>query len=414
MKNFLMRGVLLLALLSALILPASAAFSNTDSTNIANIKSYTYDIKTAVTSGTLASNVSSIKTSTANISGFVQTISTTLTALKGNVETISSRIGSSNQSGFTSLIAGIITIADKIDTSNSRLSDVHNDLNITNTRLSSTNSKLDSVSSNTSTTASNTTSIKTDSTNILSTVSSIANSAILSQSLTGLSTEAKQDDIILYQRVINTSLDKLKELLKEETYKSYAGRVLSSNNNALSYSNTGGFEETILDDFGLKQLGALFTAEKFSYNVVIPGVGSTRNYAKTPYGFLKNLSDTLASDEDKAIRDSQDQNVDQIKQDFITGSSGGSSLGKSDFGDLSTAGSTAKDLASLNGQASISKFTDGLTDANTSGMGWFSAETKSALDTVPASSTKRSPARDSDPYNMAGFSDNYNWLFGGD
>lgn len=414
MKNFLMRGVVLLTLLSTLVLPASAAFSNTDSTNIANIKSYTSDIKTAVTSGTLASNVSSIKTSTANISGFVQTISTTLTALKGNVETISSRIGSSNQSGFTSLIVGIISIADKIDTSNSRLSDVHNDLSITNTRLSSTNTKLDSVSSNTSTTASNTTSIKTDSTNILSTVSSIANSAILSQSLTGLSTEAKQDDIITYERVINTKLDKLSSLAKDDTVKTYGRQVLSGNSNLLSYSKTGGFQETILDDFGLKQLGALFTAEQFSYNVVIPGVGSTKNIAKTPYGFLKNLSDTLASDEDNAIRDSQDQNVDQIKQDFLTGSSGGSSLGKSDFGDLSTAGSTAKDLASLNGQASIGKFTDGLTDANTSGLGWFSSDTKSALDTVPSSSTKRSFARDSDPYNMAGFSDNYNWLFGGD
>lgn len=406
MKNFLMRGVLLLALLSTLVLPASAAFSNTDSTNIANIKSYTYDIKTAVTSGTLASNVSSIKTSTANISGFVQTISTTLTALKGNVETISSRIGSSNQSGFTSLIGGIITIADKIDTSNSRLSDVHNDLNITNTRLSSTNSKLDSVSSNTSTTASNTTSIKTDSTNILSTVSSIANSAILSQSLTGLSTEAKQDSTI---DKISDVYDRMLNLASESSLNYNIQLILEDPTSALRFFNTGGTGKLSLSRVGLSELGKMF------YNANMSTlINGQRVSFKTMYGLLLNLSDTLASDEDKAIRDSQDENVDQIKQDFITGSSGGSSLGKSDFGDLSTAGSTAKDLASLNGQASISKFTDGLTDANTSGMVWFSTETKSALDTVPASSTKRAPARDSDPYNMSGFSDNYNWLFGGD
>lgn len=406
MKNFLMRGVLLLALLSTLILPVSAAFDNSDSQNIANIKSYTYDIKTAVTSGTLASNVSSIKTSTANISGFVQTISTTLTALKGNVETISSRIGSSNQSGFTSLIAGVITIADKIDTSNSRLSDVHNDLSITNTRLSSTNSKLDSVSSNTSTTASNTTSIKTDSTNILSTVSSIANSVILSQSLTGLSTEAKQDSTI---DKLSEIYDRTMSLATEQALNYGIQLILEDPTSALRFFNTGGTGKLSISRVGLSELGKMF------YNADMSTlINGKRVPFKTMYGLLLNLSETLASDEDKAIRDSQDQNVDQIKHDFVSGSSGGTSLGKSDFGDLSTAGSTAKDLASLNGQASIGKFTEGLTDANTSGMGWFSSETKSALDTVPASSTKRSPARDSDPYNMAGFSDNYNWLFGGE
>ena len=68
MKNILLRGVLLVTLLSSLVLPASAAFSNTDSQNIANIKSYTFDIKTAVTSGTLFTNVSAIATSVKNIS----------------------------------------------------------------------------------------------------------------------------------------------------------------------------------------------------------------------------------------------------------------------------------------------------------------------------------------------------------
>lgn len=122
----------------------------------------------------------------------------------------------------------------------------------------------------------------------------------------------------------------------------------------------------------------------------------------------------LSNQQDSEIRDSQYDNVEQIKDDFLTGSSGGTSLGKSDFHDLSTVGSAAKDLTSLNGQATIGKFTDGLSEANTSGMGWFSSDTKSALDTVSTSPTTRAPARDSDPYNMRGFFDNYNWLFGGD
>mgnify|MGYP004514430765 CR=1 FL=1 len=122
----------------------------------------------------------------------------------------------------------------------------------------------------------------------------------------------------------------------------------------------------------------------------------------------------LSNQQDSEIRDAQAENVEQIKDDFLTGSSGGSSLGKSDFHDLSIVSSSAKDLTSLNGQASIGKFSEGLTDANMSGLGWFSADTKSALDTVPVSPTTRVPARDSDPFNMRGFSDNYNWLFGGD
>ena len=48
MKNFMMRGVVLAALLSSLVLPASAAWSNTDSNNLASIKTYTGNIYTVL------------------------------------------------------------------------------------------------------------------------------------------------------------------------------------------------------------------------------------------------------------------------------------------------------------------------------------------------------------------------------
>lgn len=401
-------------LLSFFVLPASAAFDSSDSTNIANIKSYTYDIKTALTSGTLATNVSSIKTSVSNISSYVQTISTKLDALKGNIETINSRIGTSNQTGFSSLIQGIITLGDRLTTGNSRLTDISNASSVTNTRLSDVNTKLDTTKSYVYDIKTSAASLDTSNSNILNKVTAIAESSLLSTS--GISTEAKQNTMITNQGTISTKLDILSKLATNDYLQFYAQSLSSSKNPGFSTSNTGGLSTNFMFDFGLSQLGQIFTNTDASFTNYKPGVGVVSYSFKTPYGLLKNLSDTLASDEYKEIHESQNDNVDQVKQDFISGSSGGTSLGKSDFGDLSTAGSTAKDLASLNGQASINKFTDGLTDANTSGMGWFSADTKSALDSVSSSEGTQScaSARDSDPYNMAGFSDNYNWLFGGD
>ncbi|QRV61709.1 hypothetical protein [Inovirus sp.] len=135
----------------------------------------------------------------------------------------------------------------------------------------------------------------------------------------------------------------------------------------------------------------------------------------TLYHYVKNLSETLASDDDKALSDSQKPNRDQIKQDFVSGSSGKTSLGASDFGDLSSIGGCVKDSISLNGQSSISVFTGGLSDADDAGQGWFSANTRDALDSVSSSSSyglKREKGN-SDIYNMAGFSEHYSWLYGG-
>ena len=132
------------------------------------------------------------------------------------------------------------------------------------------------------------------------------------------------------------------------------------------------------------------------------------------YGLVLRLQEVLASDEDRALAEAQKSNRDQIKNDFVSGSSGKTSLGASDFGDLSSVGGSVKDSISLNGQSSISGFTGGLSDANDAGQGWFSAETRDALDSVSSSSSyglKREKGN-SDIYNMAGFSDHYSWLYG--
>lgn len=138
------------------------------------------------------------------------------------------------------------------------------------------------------------------------------------------------------------------------------------------------------------------------------------NGERSLYGRIKQLQETLASDEDKALSDAQKANRDQIQQDFVSGSSGKTSLGASDFADLSSVGGSVKDSISLNGQSTISGFTGGLSDSDEAGQGWFSAETRDALDSVSSSSSyglKRKKGN-SDIYNMAGFSDHYSWLYG--
>ena len=146
------------------------------------------------------------------------------------------------------------------------------------------------------------------------------------------------------------------------------------------------------------------------------GYNPDEPYSPTLYHFVKNLSDVLASDEDRAFAEANAANRQQVEQDFVSGSSGSTSLGASDFGDLSSVGGSVKDSLSLNGQSSISGFTGGLSDSDKAGRGWFSAETRDALDTVSpsSSSSPSSYARRStdDTYNVAGFAENYSWLYG--
>lgn len=75
MKSFMMRGVILVALLYLLVLPASAAWSNTDSNNLATIKTYTSNIYTVLNQSSLGSRLSSIVSNTQNTANYLSTIS---------------------------------------------------------------------------------------------------------------------------------------------------------------------------------------------------------------------------------------------------------------------------------------------------------------------------------------------------
>lgn len=163
------------------------------------------------------------------------------------------------------------------------------------------------------------------------------------------------------------------------------------------------------------------------------------------YGLVSQLQKVLASDDDLQLKNDNKANEDAATDAFVNGSSSKTSLGTGDIGNLKDVGGTFNDLTSLNGQSSISSFLSGLTSADGTGQGWFSEATRASLDAVsaPVTTTRlvrktwrgeksltysiskdtsvnvvrspapaRAPVVDSDPYNMSGFSDNYNWLWG--
>ena len=143
------------------------------------------------------------------------------------------------------------------------------------------------------------------------------------------------------------------------------------------------------------------------------------NGLHTLYYYVRNLSETLASEDDKQLAENYKDNREQAEKDFLSGKSGKTSLGKEDFGSLSGVGGTFRDVTSLNGQASIGSFSDGLSSADEAGQGWFSQATKDSLDSVSDSSSNISTffvhgdyMQDADIYNMAGFEDHYAWLWG--
>lgn len=163
------------------------------------------------------------------------------------------------------------------------------------------------------------------------------------------------------------------------------------------------------------------------------------------YSLVHQLQQVLASDDDLQLKNDNKANEDAATDAFVNGSSSKTSLGSGDIGNLKDVGGTFNDLTSLNGQSSVTSFLNGLTSADGSGQGWFSEATRASLDAVsaPVTTTRlvqkhwrgekaltysisddtsvnvvrspspaRAPVGDSDPYNMSGFADNYNWLWG--
>lgn len=188
-------------------------------------------------------------------------------------------------------------------------------------------------------------------------------------------------------------------------------------------------------------LGNVYLALSKDVSIYSDGTG----YRRSLYGLISQLQQVLASDDDLALREDNKANEDAATDAFVNGSSSKTSLGPGDIGNLKDVGGSFNDLTSLNGQSSVTSFLNGLSSADGTGQGWFSEATRASLDAVstPVTTTNllrktwrgeksltysisadtsvnvvASPApalasaADPDPYNMSGFEDNYNWLWG--
>ena len=160
-------------------------------------------------------------------------------------------------------------------------------------------------------------------------------------------------------------------------------------------------------------------------SIGIDGQSSNLGYGWTLYHYVKNLSETLASEDDKQLAQNYKENREQAEQDFLSGQSGKTSLGKGDFSNASQVGGALNDTFNMGGAAKVSDFLSGFGSAGTESQAWFSQTTSNNLNAVEASDGTSGVSTfaddgetmvdvDPDPYNMADIFSRYDWLEGVD
>lgn len=146
-------------------------------------------------------------------------------------------------------------------------------------------------------------------------------------------------------------------------------------------------------------------------------------FKPTLYHMVKTLQETLASEEDRQLAQNQKENRDQVANDFLTGQTGPTSLGKGDFSNASQVGGALNDTFNMGGAANVSDFLSGFGSAGTESQAWFSQTTADNLNAVEAldGTTGVSSFADDgetmvdvnpDPYNMVDIFGRYDWLEG--
>lgn len=171
--------------------------------------------------------------------------------------------------------------------------------------------------------------------------------------------------------------------------------------------------------------------QRVGFNAVVSNMGwgltadSTNMYndGKTLYHYVKNLSETLASEDDKQLAENYKENREQAEKDFLSGKSGKTSLGKGDFNNASQVGGALNDTFNMGGAAKVSDFLSGFGSAGSESQAWFSQTTANNLNAVEAADGTQGVSAfsddgetmvdaDPDPYNMGDIFSRYDWLEG--
>lgn len=143
----------------------------------------------------------------------------------------------------------------------------------------------------------------------------------------------------------------------------------------------------------------------------------------TPYHYIRQLANVLANDDDLAMREAQKENTETVKDKFLSGQSGKTSLGKGDFSNASDVGGALNDTFNMGGAAKVSDFLAGFGSAGTESQAWFSQTTANNLNAVEAGDGTQGVSSfaddgetlvdvDPDPYNMVDIFPRYDWLEG--
>lgn len=171
-------------------------------------------------------------------------------------------------------------------------------------------------------------------------------------------------------------------------------------------------------------LGFLFTDFLYDSTTFWNGGDYTIfHYIKYSNKYLKLLQETLASEDDRQLAENYKDNRHQAEQDFLSGKSGKTSLGKGDFSNASQVGGALNDTFNMGGAAKVSDFLSGFGSAGSESQAWFSQTTSNNLNAVEAGDGTQGVSTfsddgetmvdvDPDPYNMASIFDRYDWLEG--
>ena len=141
------------------------------------------------------------------------------------------------------------------------------------------------------------------------------------------------------------------------------------------------------------------------------------------YHYVRQLAETLASEDDRQLAENYKENREQAETDFLSGQSGKTSLGKGDFSNASQVGGALNDTFNMGGAAKVSDFLSGFGSAGTESQAWFSQTTANNLNAVEAGDGTQGVSTfaddgesmvdaDPDPFNMVDIFERYDWLEG--
>lgn len=186
------------------------------------------------------------------------------------------------------------------------------------------------------------------------------------------------------------------------------------------------YDALVYDGWELRYDPLIITVDQLTHGLTVDDSYSLTpgHELMTPYHYIRQLANVLANDDDKAIRDAQKENTETLKDKFLSGQSGKTSLGKGDFSNASDVGGALSDTFNMGGTSKVSDFVSGFGSAGEESLSWFSDTTANNLDGVMVADNSTSGVSifsddgetmvnvDPDPYNMSEIAERYEWLEG--